>query len=190
MMKKSFFISLLILILTFAAFSQSKSNEQIEKQIKNLNVEKSINLVYDEAGGTTKIIAFGKDFGRDADKRARVQGFSFGIAFLYAGKTLKAAPNELNLTFWVQTKKPQFAQSHHLTVFAGNETLDLGDARYSVRSGEEMEYLNFKIPRETFTKIANASDAKIKIGSAEFKLTPEHLKLFAAMVKISDPLIL
>jgi len=187
-MNKKLFL-LPILILTFAPFAsaQAKANDAIEKQIKALNVEKNFKLTYDEAGGTSKIFATGEDFGREADKRARVQSFSFGMAFFYAGKTLTAAPTEINLTFWVLAKKPQFAEAHHLTVFVGTETLDLGEARYAVRQGEKIEYLNFKIPREVFVKIVKTSDAKIKIGNTEFKFTPEHLKTFAAMVRISDP---
>lgn len=192
MPKKLFPASLLILIITAAAFSQSKSNDQIERQIKALKVEKTIELNYNEAGGTSKIFARGEDFGRDADKRANVEGFSFGMAFFYAGKALTAAPAapaEINLTFWVQTKKPRFAEAHHLTVVAGGETIDLGDARYVSKPNEKMEYLNFRIPREIFARIARSTGARIKIGAAEFVFTAEHLKIFDAIAKISDPKI-
>ncbi len=190
MSRKFFLISFIIILQTLAASAQSKPNAAIGKQIKSLNVEKNIKLIYDEAGGTSKVFATGEDFGRDADKRANVQNFSFGMAFFYAGKTLSFTPDEINLTFWVMAKKPQFAAAHHLTVTVGNETLDLGDARYVSKPNEKMEYLNFKIRREFFAKIAKSPNAKIKIGNAEFQLTPEHLKIFAAMLKISDPSVL
>lgn len=186
-MKKFLAIASVFFLLTATAFAQSKSNDQIQKQIKSLKVEKNFTVSYDPSGGTSKIAAFGEDFGREADRRANVQAFSFGIAFFYPGQALTAAPAEINMTFWAQTKKPQFAADHHLTITAGGETLDLGDARYVYKAGEKTEYLNFKIPRETYAKIAAAADGKIKIGAAEFKFTPEHLKTFAALVKISDP---
>lgn len=191
MQKKLFPALVLILILTAAAFPQSKSNDRIERQIKALKVEKIVELSYNEAGGTSKIFARGEDFGRDADKRAAVENFSFGTAFFYAGKTLNDAPAEINLTFWVQTKKPRFAEAHHLTVvLAGGEIIDLGEARYVSKPNEKMEYLNFRIPREIFAKIARSTGARIKIGAAEFAFTAEHLKIFDALTKISDPSVL
>jgi hypothetical protein len=187
MLKKLFYVSLFLLISTTFALAQSKTNEQIEAQIKRLNAGKNIELIYNPAGGNSKIFARGEDFGREADKRAQVESFSFGAAFFYAGKALSAAPREINLTFWVVTKKPRFAEAHHLTVFAGGETLDLGEARYVSKPKENMEYLNFIFPREVFAKIAKSPDARMKIGNSEFKFTAEHLKTFDAMAKISDP---
>ncbi len=190
MLKNFLFVSLLITFFVASAPAQTKSNEQIEKQIKKLNAAKNITLSFDEKGGTSKIFVAGKDFGSAPDKRAGVQSFSFGMAFFFAGKTLSAAPGEINLTFWVLTKKPRFAEAHNLIVFAGGETLDLGAARYVSKPKQNMEYLNFKISRENLTKIAKTSAAKLKISNSEFQFTPEHLKTFADLMKISDPLVL
>lgn len=190
MLKKILFLALLITFAAVSVFAQSKTNRQIEMQIKKLNAEKHLTVNFDEQGGTSKIFATGEDFGSAPDKRAGVESFSFGMAFFYAGETLNRAPDEINLTFWVLTKKPRFAEAHNLTVFAGGETLDLGAARYAAKPKQNMEYLNFKISRENLAKIAKASAGKLKIGNAEFQFTPEHLKTFAALIKISDPAIL
>ena len=187
MNKKLFLLPVLIATFTAFAFAQTKSNDAIEKQIKALKVEKIITLSYDEQGGTSKIFVSGEDFGREQNKRAGLNGFSFGMAFFYPGKTLNAAPGTINLTFWAQSKKPKFAESHNLTIFAAGETLDLGEARYVSRPAEKTEYLNFKISRENLLKIAGAANAKLKIGNAEFQFTPEHIRAFAALAKISDP---
>lgn len=188
MNKKLFLLPILILTFAAFAFAQTKTNDAIEKQIKTLKVEKTITLSYDERGGTSKIFVIGEDFGREQNKRAGLNGFSFGMAFFYPGKILNAAPATIALTFWAQSKKPKFAASHNLTIFAAGETLDLGDARYLSRQAEKTEYLNFKISRENLIKIAKADSAKLKIGNAEFQFTPEHLKNFAALVKISNPM--
>lgn len=190
MIKKLFLLLILVLTFTSFALAQTKSNDAIEKQIKTLKVEKTITLSYDESGGTSKIFVIGEDFGRDQDNRAGLNGFSFGMAFFYPGKTLNAAPDEIALTFWVQSKKPTFGESHNLTVFANGEILDLGNARYVSREREKTEYLNFKISRENLIRISNSTATKLKIGNAEFQFTSEHLKVFAALVKISDPQIL
>lgn len=189
MIKKLFVLPLLILTFTAFAFAQTKSNDAIEKQIKILKVEKNISLSYDESGGTSKIFVLGEDFGRAQANRAGIEGFSFGMAFFYPGKILNAAPDEMAITFWAQSKKPKFGASHNLTIFANGEILDLGDARYVSREREKTEYLNFKISRENLIKIAKSNTSKLKIGNAEFQFTSEHLKVFTALVKITDPQI-
>lgn len=182
-------ICLLFLLFLFLSnnFAQTKTNEAVEQQIKNLRLSQTFKLTYNAESGMSKIMVIADDFGFEQDKTAKVQGFSFGMAFFYQGKTLTVAPDEINLTFWVKTNKPRFAENHHLTVFTANETLDLGDARYVSKPNENMEYLNFKISRSNLEKIAALAEAKMKIGEAEFKFLPSHLRVFSGMVKISNP---
>ncbi len=185
-MKNVLILPLAVLILSLSLFAQSKTNETIARQIKELNAEKTITLTYDEASKASKIMVTGEDFGKSQDKRAGVEAMNFGMAFFYPGTTLTQAPAEINFTFWVMNKKPKFAASHRWTVTAGGETIDLGEARYAARAKENMEYLNFRISRENLEKIARSSEVKFKLGSAELQFTPEHLKTFANLLKIIE----
>lgn len=187
MSKKIICFLFLLFLFSLNNFAQTKTNEAVEQQIKNLHLGQSFKLTCNPESGMSKIMVIADDFGYEQDKAAKVQGFSFGMAFFYQGKTLTIAPDEINLTFWVKTNKPRFAENHHLTVFIGNETLDLGDARYAAKPNENMEYLNFKISRIDLQKMGNSSEAKIKIGEAEFRFLPSHLRVFSGMAKISNP---
>lgn len=187
MLQKIICLLFLLFLFSLNNFAQTKTNEAVERQIKNLRLGQTFKLTYNSDSGMSKIMVVADDFGFDQDKAAKVQGFSFGMAFFYQGKILNAAPDEINLTFWVKTNKPRFAENHHLTVFTGGETLDLGDARYASKPNENMEYLNFKISRIDLEKIAASPEAKMKIGEAEFKFLPSHLRVFAGMTKISNP---
>ena len=186
-MKKYLLLPLIVLFFAVALFAQGKSNEAIAKQIKELKAGKTITLSYDEASKMSKIMVIGENFGKEDAKSAGVDAMNFGMAFFYQGKALTTAPDEINFTFWVLNKKPKFAASNHWTVTTGGETLDLGDARYAARKEENMEYLNFKISRAALEKIAAARDLKFKIGDAELKFTPEHLRTFANLLKIINP---
>lgn len=187
-MKKVFLTAAIVLAAAVLAAAQAKTNEQIEKQIKSLKADKNINLSYNSDGGTSKIFAVGEDFGKVQDERAGLRNFNFGMAFFYAGKSLTAAPETINWTFWVYySKKPRFVDAHNVTISAGGETLDLGDARYVVKMNEGREFLNFVVPRQTLVKIAQAADVKMKIGTAEFAFTPEQIRTLANVVKIADP---
>ncbi len=91
------------------------------------------------------------------------------------------------MTFWAEGRKPRFADAHRLEILVDSEILDAGDARYVKKSGAATEYLNFQIPRDYLTKIARGRDAQIKIGTADFKFKPEHLRLLANLLAVSSP---
>ncbi|CAN5447955.1 hypothetical protein BH10ACI2_BH10ACI2_18870 [soil metagenome] len=183
--KKLFLLAAFIFFAFDSAYAQ-KTNDAILKQIKSLKAEKTIELSYDESGNTSKIMVRSENFdGKEAGKTG-IQAMNFGMAFFYAGTALQTPPETIALTFWVLTKKPQFAAAHNLVVALGNETLDLGDARYAARPGESMEYLNFKISRADLAKIAAGPGAKFRIGTADFTFSPQHLAIFRDLLAISS----
>jgi hypothetical protein len=186
-MKRFLILPLTVLFFALSVFAQSKTNEAINKQIKDLNAGKTITLTYDESSKTSKIMVVAEDFGKSQDKRAGVDALNFGMAFFYPGSVLTTAPAEINLTFWVMNEKPKFAEAHVWTATVGGETINLGEARYAARPKENMEYLNFRISRENLEKIARSREVKFKLGKTELEFTPEHLKTFVNFLKISNP---
>jgi hypothetical protein len=183
---KYLFLIFIVSLSVSSAFSQSKSNDAISKQIKTLKADKTFNLTFDKGSGMSKLMATSDNFAEADAKKAGIQAMSFGMAFFYQGQALSTAADPMALTFWVMTKKPQFAATHKWSATIGSETLDLGDAQYAAKPGDNMEYLNFKISRADLAKIA-AANGKIKLGAADFQFTPEHLKLFSDILKLSDP---
>jgi hypothetical protein len=175
--------SIVVLLVVSSATAQ-KPNDAISKQIKSLHADKQITLEFD--GTSTKVMARADNFDSKETSAARIQAMNFGMAFFYPGKTLSTSADPINLTFWVLTKKPKFAGSHHWTATLDKETLDLGDARYAAKPGENMEYLNFKISRANFAKLTAASNVKFKLGNADFTFTPEQLALLRSMLAVSD----
>ncbi|MEO6050247.1 MAG: hypothetical protein ABIP78_02810 [Pyrinomonadaceae bacterium] len=111
---------------------------------------------------------------------------NFGMAFFYAGKALTGSPETIDFTFWVLTKKPKFAAAHTWNVTLGEETLDLGDARYAAKPRENMEYLNFIVTRSDLTKIAAGSNVKFQLGTFEFTFRPSQLTLLKNLLAVSD----
>lgn len=174
----------LILILATCASAQ-KSIDAIAKQIRELKVERSVTATYDEGGKTSKIMVVAENFGEDSTRAAGVEAMNFGMAFFFPGKSLDAPPAEFNLTFWVMNKKPRFARSNGWQAVVGESTIDLGEPRYVARASESMEYLNFKISPENLEKIAN-SEGKFTLGGVAMRFTPEHLRIFKALLKIVE----
>lgn len=178
---KNLFALQLILLAVFTISAQ-KTNDAVQNQIKSLKADKQIVVSYDKASNASKIMATAGNFADSESKKAGIQAMNFGMAFFYAGQYLAAPPDIINLTFWVLTKKPVFTSSHSWTM----STLDLGDARYAAKPGENMEYLNFKIARADVAKIASSADPKFKLGGKDFTFTPEQMRLLKVMVAISD----
>lgn len=182
-MKKIITLAALIFTFSIAAAAQ-KSNDAITKRIKELNAEKSIALTYDDGAKTSKMMVVTGNFGDSEAQNFGLQAMNFALAFYYQGQTLAAAPDEIMLTFWVLTKKPQFAESHALKFIAGKETIDLGEARYAAKPNQNMEYLNFKIAPADLALIARAPNVKINLGAGVFMLTAEQRKTLADLVEI------
>lgn len=169
-----------------SAVAQGRSSDAIRRQIRDLKAEKVFTLTYDQQSDATKLMAVAGNFDQKDSARAGTQAINFATAFTFSGKTLTLAPEKINLTFWVLTKKPQFAGAHRWIVVVGAETVDLADARYVAKPSDNMEYLNFVIARDDLKKIAVAG-AKFKLGNAGFSFTAEQTKLLADLIILSTP---
>lgn len=178
-MKKLFFV-LAILLSSFAVVAQ-KSNAELSAQIKNSRIK----LTND--GGSSKLMAVSENFPDAEAKAAKVLAINFAAGFFYAGDRLERTPNEIQLTFWVMSNKPQFAESQSLTINAGGESFDIGDARYVARARDGMEYLNFNISRDVLAKACSFSDVRLKLGDANFAFTKDQLLMLADLLILSDP---
>ena len=184
-MKKVVFVAALLVTLALTATAQSKSSEAIRQQIRNAHADKSLALSSDPGGNTSKLMGVSENFADGEASSAGIRAMNFAVGFFYAGQDLAKSPDQVMLTFWVLTKKPRFAENHHLAVVLPNETLDLGDARYAAKPRSDMEYLNFEISRENLKKIVK-SNARIHLGDHDFTLTREQMKLLGDVLLVSD----
>jgi hypothetical protein len=174
-----------VILFAVSAFTQERSNDAIDRQIKQLGLDHT-SVTFDGSSNTSKLMAVAQNFSdRDADS-AGVQAINFAMGFFYPGTSLKQSPEAIHFTFWVLTKKPRFADNHHLTVDLDSRTLDLGDARYAAKPNQNMEYLNFDIGRADLAAIGAARSVTFHIGSHNFTATSSQLKLITSTARIAD----
>lgn len=166
------------------AFAQSKSNDALTKEVRDLGAQKSITVSYDAGGNTSKIMAVTDNFADRESHDAGLLAMNFAMAFFYAGNELKSSPEELHLAFWAMGKKPRFADAHGLKVTFGGETVDLGDSRYAARPREDMEYLNFSLSRASLAKLAHPG-ARIQLGSYQFTITQRQAATIRNLLTVS-----
>lgn len=182
-MKKLIIVTLTILLSSLAAFAQ-KSNTALSSQIKN----NKIKLTYDAGTGSSKLMAIAENFPDSEAKAAKVMAMNFAVGFFYPGDKLQQMPQQIMLTFWIMSKKPQFAEKHSLTIYSGGEIFEIGDARYAGKPQQNMEYLNFVISRDVLVKAVSFSDVQFKLGDSNFGFTRDQLRMLADLLILSDPM--
>jgi len=186
-MKKLLFAAFAVAALSSIVVCQSRSNAEMELQLRSLRADKNITLTFDAGSNMSKLMAVADNFPEAEASRANVRAMNFAIGFLYLGQTLERAPDTILLTFWVLSKKPQFGENNSMTVFVADEAIEIGDSRYTARPRDGMEYLNFNLTREVLTKIAANSNVRFRLGTAEFKFTNDQLRMIANLMLLSDP---
>lgn len=164
--------------------AQQKTNDEINRQIKQLGVD-HITLTHDPAGGVSKLMAVAENFSYRETDAAGLMAMNFAIGFFYTGTSLTSPPESLHFTFWAMSKRPRFADSHDLIIETDGRTIDLGPARYAAKPAQNMEYLNFDIPRSDLVTIASASKITFRLGTHTFTATASQLGLLRAVVQIS-----
>ena len=174
------YISLAISLILFASAgqAQTKTNAAIQQQLKTLGSEQ-IAVNFDQNSKVTTIKAVAENFSNDEAKRAGVKAMNFAVGVIFPGDGLDRSPDRYMLSFWVLSGKPRFGEDHSFNVFLGDETLQLGDARYTARARDGMEYLNFNVTRDQLKRIAAESKVYFQLGGKTFNFTPSQLKIFA-----------
>jgi hypothetical protein len=181
---KVFFATALALLFTFSVSAQERTNDEINRQIKQLGVE-HVTVTYDASSGSSKLMAVAENFSGGDAGSAGVQAMNFALGFFYPGTSLKTSPESVHFSFWVLTKKPRFADSHHLTVDVDGKQLDLGDARYAAKANQNLEYLNFDLARADLAAIGAGTKVSFHIGRAVLQASPSQLRLIAAVAKLA-----
>jgi hypothetical protein len=175
---------LAVLAVSTVVSAQEKTNDEINRQIRSLGVE-HVTLTFDQASNTTKVMAVSENFSESDANAAGLQAMNFAMAFFYQGASLKQSPDTIHFAFWVLTKKPRFAENHHLTVEVDGRALDIGDARYAAKPYQDLEYLNFEIKRTDLMAIGSANAVVARMGKNTFGFTSAQLRLISAIVQIS-----
>ena len=184
-MKSFLLIVVALALLPLTAFSQEKTNEQINRQIRSLGVD-HVNVTFDASSNTSKLMAVAENFSNHDADSAGVQAINFAMGFFYPGQALKTSAESIHFSFWVLTKKPRFAENHHLIADIDGRTLDLGDARYAAKPNQNLEYLNFDISRDNIVAIGSANKVVFHLADHTFSATPAQIKLIGATGHIAD----
>jgi len=183
-MKRAIFVLVIFIWAVSAAFAQSKSNGDISRKIKQLNIDKNITVSYD--GNTSRVMGVADNFTDKDVSRLGIQAMNFAVGFFYAGDQLREAPDPIMLTFWVLTKRPRFADVQSVTFNIDGEALIVDNIHYAAKARENVEYINCKVSRNDLARISGGRDVKVRIGNGEFKFLPDQIRMLSDLLIISN----
>ena len=175
-------LPLLLLVLTSVTLNaQSKPNSAIEQHLKASGANASVHFDVNSKVTTLKGIA--ENFSDSDTKRAGAKAMNFAVGALYSGDKIDRSLDQLTLSFWIMSGgKPRFGESQALVAIGGGDTTDLGTGRYTARR-DGMEYINFNLTRDQFSKLAEASTWMI--GGKQFTPTSSQRKLLRDILAAS-----
>ena len=112
--------------------------------------------------------------------------------FSYPGHNF-SKPSKVTLGFvhaaLSETLNSDFSSNHNLTLTIGGEQVPLGQMSYKnkeesgLRGKVQLETMSLEVQSAVFVRLANASQATVRLGQTEFVLEDKHLK---ALKKIVD----
>ncbi|MEQ1763901.1 MAG: hypothetical protein ABL984_12260 [Pyrinomonadaceae bacterium] len=160
------------LVLSVSLHAQSKTNTAIEQQLRSSGTNATVH--FDPNSKVTTLKGVAENFSDPDTKRAGVRAMNFGVGALYSGDKIDRSIDPLTLSFWILSGKPRFGEDQTLVVVTGSDRTHLGAGRYVARR-DGMEYINFNLTRDQFSKIAGAES--FVLGGKQFTPTGSQKKL-------------
>ena len=159
-------------LLSISLHAQAKTNTAIEQQLRSCGSNATVH--FDANSKVTTLKGVAENFSDSDTKRAGVKAINFAVGALYAGDKIERSIDPLTLSFWIMSGKPRFGEDQSLIVVSRSDRAELGSGRYVARR-DGMEYINFNLSRDQFSKIAVAEI--FILGGKQFTPTASQKKL-------------
>jgi hypothetical protein len=97
-------------------------------------------------------------------------------------------PENFHLAFYSESRDWAFLEDATLLALIDGVSLNLGSAerQSDIERRGVQEFLGFRVPFETFNRIANAQSVEMRLGRREFRLRPEHLEAFRNLISLTQ----
>ncbi len=160
-------------------FSQTKSIEQLQKEITAFKQSDLFSVTY-ERDITTVLLSFDLR-GDDKGLKKKFKEFVFKLSAIYVGPGIDEKPFRNRLCVKTRSKKFHFASNRNLTLSLDEDTIDFGSAERSTtfRKRKASEVLCWEISRETLNDLAASHGVRLRIGGEKATIPPSKLSLFS-----------
>jgi hypothetical protein len=179
-MGKSVITILLFFVSSLSCFSQTKSFEDAQNEIKNFNGASAFSLIYDETRYLTVAeIRFEVLTEKDA-LRKQFSTFEILLTSSFSAKGIDAKPYSVSLCFITQSKTIQFSRDNGLTVSFSNGDVDFGEPNRTteMKRGKVNEKLCWNVSKEISEDFSKSASIDFEIGKFNGKIPEDKLNIF------------
>lgn len=194
--------SLLLLFLSFCAFSQTKDIKVIEQQIKTFKNNRYYEIAHRQPENTTFVTFYGAPLGGRTKLLFNSSPVAFGTEFSFAGEHLQAAPEKIDLILAVRSQNNSMSNLQGRTIYllADGERLDLTGGKSEVYSNRgnvgtsrfggaymvNTEKISFKLNRRELEKVAAARASVLVISGQKYELSAAQQQVLKDILTISQ----
>ncbi len=185
-MNKIFAAILLILLLSIAGFSQTKSFEDAQDEIKNFTDFAAFSFSYDESKYMTIAEIKTEVLAEKDDLRKRFSKFEWQMSSFFAIKGIDRKPVRNVLCVNSQSKAFVFSRENSLTILFSDGDVMLGEPNRSseVRRGKANEKLCWEVDSEIFGDFAESDKIEFQLGEIKGQIRADKMQIFKDYAKL------
>jgi hypothetical protein len=174
------------LLLCICAFSQTKSLNAAETEIKTFANFSNYSAVYDEAKYVTRVEVSFDILEPKTALQKQFNKFEFKITSLFATDGIDQKPVRNSLCINTQSKKFFFSSNRNLTILLDGENVTLGEADRSteVKGRKIKENLCWEIDMNLIKDFGKASTINFQIGTINNNINSPNLQFFKDYTKL------
>ncbi len=187
-MNKIFAAILLILLASFVCFSQTKSFEEAQNEIKNFTDFAAFSFSYDESKYLTIAEIKTEVLAEKDDLRKRFSKFEWQMSSFFAVRGIDRKPVRNVLCINSQSKAFTFSRENSLTILFSDGDVMLGEPNRSseVKRGKASERLCWEVDNEIFGDFAKSDKIEFQLGEIKGQIRADKMQIFKDYAKLLE----
>jgi len=187
-MNKIFAAILLILLSSFVCFSQTKSFEEAQNEIKNFTDFAAFSFSYDESKYLTIAEIKTEVLAEKDDLRKRFSKFEWQMSSFFAVRGIDRKPVRNVLCINSQSKAFTFSRENSLTILFSDGDVMLGEPNRSseVKRGKASERLCWEVDNEIFGDFAKSDKIEFQLGEIKGQIRADKMQIFKDYAKLLE----
>lgn len=188
MIKKLFALTGMILFASCVCFSQSKTFEEAQNEIKNFSDITAFSFSYDETRYLTKAEINLEVLDEKDPLRNRFSRFDWQLSSFFAIKGIDTKPVRNTLCVNSQSKAFAFARENELTILFSDGDVMLGEPNRlsEVKKGKARETLCWEVDKEIFRDFAKSDKIEFQLGTVKGQIRADKIQVFKDFAELLE----
>lgn len=190
-MNKNFLTILLILLASCVCFSQIKSIEDAQNEVKNFNNLAAFSVSYDETKYWTVAEIKTEVLDEKDSLRKQFSKFEWQLSSFFAIKGIDAKSVRNTLCINSQSKTFAFSRDNSLMILFADGEANLGEPNRlsEIKKGKANEKMCWEVDNMIFPDFAKSEKIEFQIGSVKGQIASDKMQIFkdyAKLIKVEN----